>query len=331
MCALPDVLRDLGEDPKELLSRCGVDASIFDDPDTPISHATRSEVVAFCMAATGCEHFGLLVGRKMPLRGFGALGLLMRYSRDLRAALRSLVEYRRFQVHGSMIHFTESTQAAELEYEMYAKDRTTPDQIGDGVIGGLYSVLKELCGPKWEAKEVRLKRPRPTNVAPYQAAFSCSVVFSADRNAVVFDPGWLDTPFSRYDRDLVAYLEKSMGVFAGSTGGDFTRDVRGALRKAILAGEATAPALADTFGVHERTLHRRLTDEGTSFHELLDEQRFDLARVLLEDAKLPIAEVAKRLGYTAASSFCRAFRRWSGMTPETWRERRKMFDYRLLS
>ena len=87
------------------------------------------------------------------------------------------------------------------------------------------------------------------------------------------------------------------------------------------AGCASLPAAADELGVNARTLQRRLADAGLSFSELLADVRHALARDLLRNPELTIAEVAELLGYSEAGNFRRAFRQWSGSTPSAYRRR----------
>jgi AraC-like DNA-binding protein len=76
--------------------------------------------------------------------------------------------------------------------------------------------------------------------------------------------------------------------------------------------------------MHGRTLSRRLRAYGTSFRELADEVRFEIARQMLENTELEVAEIAITLDYADASAFTRAFRRWSDTTPARWRERHSL-------
>ena len=74
--------------------------------------------------------------------------------------------------------------------------------------------------------------------------------------------------------------------------------------------------------MHSRTLSRRLHASGTSFQELVDEGRFEIARQTLEDSVMPVRQIAAMLDYADASAFTRAFRRWSDTTPAQWRATR---------
>jgi AraC-like DNA-binding protein len=78
--------------------------------------------------------------------------------------------------------------------------------------------------------------------------------------------------------------------------------------------------VADLFAIHRRTLNRRLRAQGTTFKALVDETRYEVARQLLRDTRIPVAQVAAALDYSDPASFDRAFRRWSGTTPSAWRE-----------
>jgi AraC-like DNA-binding protein len=87
-----------------------------------------------------------------------------------------------------------------------------------------------------------------------------------------------------------------------------------------MIGIPSAPAVASKLGLKPRTLHRLLGEQGTSFTHLLEHNRYDSARRLLRDSPSPILSIAQSLGYADASAFSRAFRRWSGMTPNEWRK-----------
>lgn len=96
--------------------------------------------------------------------------------------------------------------------------------------------------------------------------------------------------------------------------------VRRTLRKLLLDGHATEGVLAERYSTSTRSLHRMLTTDGTNFKKLLDDVRFEVARQLLTGTDMSAAELAVALGYSDASAFNRAFRRWTGSPPGAWRE-----------
>ena len=97
-------------------------------------------------------------------------------------------------------------------------------------------------------------------------------------------------------------------------------EVRAAIERELATGAPSLPTVARDLGTSERTLQRRLADERLSFRELVESVREQLARSYLAELRLPIADVAFRLGYAETSAFLRAFKRWTGTTPTRWRE-----------
>jgi AraC-like DNA-binding protein len=109
----------------------------------------------------------------------------------------------------------------------------------------------------------------------------------------------------------------------GPASGDLELGVRARLRPLLREGRGEAAAVARALGVSERTLHRRLRDEGRTFREVLESFREAEAERLLTGGRVPLAEVALQLGFSDQTAWNRAFRRWKGMSPTRWLEERR--------
>jgi AraC-like DNA-binding protein len=101
----------------------------------------------------------------------------------------------------------------------------------------------------------------------------------------------------------------------------FAEQVECALPQFVLNGATSADDVARFFGIHQRTLRKRLRADGTHLQELVDQTRFGLARQLLRDTGLPVLEIAAALRYSDPNVFSRAFRNWAGASPRQWRDR----------
>jgi AraC-like DNA-binding protein len=99
----------------------------------------------------------------------------------------------------------------------------------------------------------------------------------------------------------------------------FSDTLRRLLRTELLRGQCSVSDVAGLCRLHRRTLSRRLKAEGTAFRQLADEMRFEIAGQLLSNPRITFSQIATTLGYSEASAFTRAFRRWSGQTPTAWR------------
>lgn len=323
--AIPAVLRQFGVDPQPLLQQAGLDVALFDDPEGIISFAARSRLVQLCVECTGCRHFGLLVGAQNGLQTLGLLGLLMKYSPDVRCALRSLVSHLHLHGRGGMTSLTEDQGEdhgrAVLVYQIDLPRSVATDQIGDGSVAFMFNILRELCGPGWLPQEARFAHRRPKDFEPYRRLLQAPLRFDAPHYELVFDADDLSLRLPRHDPALHRYLQQQIDRLEAEQADDLPRQVRMALRQAFADRRYGAERIAPLFAMHVRTLHRRLRDCGTGFRALVDETRFEMARQLLRDSARDPLQIAELLGYADAGAFARAFRRWSGVTPSQWRAR----------
>jgi len=181
--------------------------------------------------------------------------------------------------------------------------------------------LRELVGADFRPTEVLVGHGEPENVRPFRGLFRAPLRFDAERYALVFSSAWLHRRLRGDDPELRRMLQKQVDAQEARRRDDFPELVRRVLRPALLTGHAQAGRVAALFAMHARTLRRRLSAFDTSFRELLEESRYELARQLLEDSRMEVSQVAAALAYSEPSAFTRAFRRWSGTSPSRWRRK----------
>lgn len=319
--AIPAILSHLGHDPAEVLSEVGLDLGLFDDPDNRISYAARGKLIEHCVARTGCEHFGLLVGQQGGLHSLGLVGLLVRHSPDVRTALQSLVNFLHLHVRGAVPGLAASDGTAIFSYDIYQRRVAATDQIGDGAVATMLNIMRELCGRAWKPLEVRFAHRRPSNIRPFRRFFGVPLHFDAEQNALVFAARWLDQPLPETEPELLQLLQAQVDALEARYADDFPDQVRSVLRTALVTGHFSADNVAALFSIHSRTLNRRLHAFGSSYRELVEEGRYEIAQQMLRDTQIEISQIAGLLSYADASAFTRAFRRWSGTTPAAWRVR----------
>jgi len=121
------------------------------------------------------------------------------------------------------------------------------------------------------------------------------------------------------DPMMRALLEERVSQLKGRPGCEFSDDVRRLLRTRLTSHRCSADDTAELLAMHRRTLSRHLKGDGMGYRAITNEIRFEIARQLLQDTQVSLAQIAAALGYSEASAFTRAFRRWSGQTPTAWR------------
>ena len=317
--SIPEVVRSLGANPVEVLAGAGFKPEFFDNPDTRISFAARNRLLAHCATATDCPHFGLLVGQRAGLHSLGLIGPLVRYASDIRSALQSLVRYLHLHVRGATTSLISDERVGKLTWDVFQPRRDGVVHVEDGALAAIFNIMRALCGSDWKPTEVWFAHPPPTDDGPFRRFFSAPLRFGAERNAVVFAAAWLSRPVLEADDQLRKQIQERIDALEARHVGEFPAQVRSVLSSVLLTDDAGVELVAALFSMRSRTLNRRLAAYGTSFKELADESRFELARQMLEDPSYAVCDAADTLGYADASAFIRAFRRWTGTTPAQWR------------
>jgi AraC-like DNA-binding protein len=316
---VPEVLRSLGADPEKVLAEIGVDLKLFDNPDNRISYPARGRLMAHCAKRTACPHFGLLVGQRAGLLSLGLVGLLAKYSPDVGTALDSLVRYLHLHVRGAVTTLAVSSDQAVLEYQIYQLNAPGSDQVGAGAVAVAFNIVGDLCGRDWAPIEVRFAHRKPENLRPFHQFFQAPLRFDCGQYAVVFPASWLNRRLPDTNPELLLLLQQEISKFEVQEENSFLEQVRSLLRTTVLTGHSSADETAELLSMHRRTLNRNLNVLGTNFQQVVDEIRFEIARQLLEDSAMEVIQIASYLGYSNASAFTRAFKRWSSTTPARWR------------
>ena len=313
------VLDSFGVDPREVLNEAGIDPAMFDNPGNIITYAARDRLFKHCVAKTGCQHFGLLVGQRMDLPSFGLVGLLMKTSPTVGDALRSLVNFLHLHSQGAVATLGQDGDLAVLAYDAFESGLEATDQTGDGAVAMMLNMLRTLCGPDFRPKEASFAHRRPDDIEVFRKLFRAPLYFDAEHYALVFSRDWLDDCPPGADNELQQLVRMKIDDLEAKHSLDLPDQVRSVLRSALMTGHCSEEQIAVLFSMHSHTLSRRLKADGTSFHELVDECRFEIARQMLENTSLSVAQIGAALCYSRSSSFIRAFRRWSDTTPAEWR------------
>ncbi|WP_243370796.1 AraC family transcriptional regulator [Microvirga solisilvae] len=314
------ILSEFNVDSVPLIREAGLDPALFDDGTNVIPHAALGRLLSLCVTRTNCNHFGLLVGMSASILSLGMVGRLMQHSETLGDALRALVSNLCIQNRGSVPSLTVSDDVAIFTFSVYQSEAESADQISDGSLAVAVNAMRSLCGPEWHPLEVLLPRMCPKDQEPYRRHFRAPVRFNQESASIVFPVRDLKLRIPGADPMMRAMLEERIQQMKGAQGSEFSDDIRRLLRMRLTSNHCSADEIAHLLAIHRRTLSRRLKDSGMGYRAITNEIRFEIARQLLTDTQVPLAQIAAALGYSEASAFTRAFRRWSGQTPKHWRD-----------
>lgn len=320
---IPVLLHRGGVDPHELLAEFGLAPSYFENPENVIPFTTVSGIFRRCVERTNCAHFGLLLGQRLSISALGAVGYLGQSTSDVRSALREMTAH--LHLHDSGAFATLSVQGgfATLSYTLILHAVEGSEQILDTSMAVAHNILRGLCGPDWRLSGVHFAHARPADVQPYKKFFGVTPRFDADQSALIFSETWLDRPLPSADPVLHKLMQERASEIQSRIGDDLVGQLRRVLRPLVTSSDCSLAVVADHLGMHARGLNRRLAAEGTSFRAICEDVRFEAACQLLKNTRNTAYQIASILGYSDATAFTRAFRRWSGTGPAQWRASRK--------
>lgn len=305
---------------EQLLHGTGVDADVFGRPDGEITAGQELAIVGNLVAAAdGVPALGLEAGTRYHLTTHGPLGFAVMSSPTVRAALDVVVRFADLTFSYARIAVTADDDAVRVLFDDRALVAAAPPAVRRFLVErdlvALGTTQQEILGGTGAVMGVELAYPAPAYADRYPAYLHREPRFGAEVNALLVDPAVLDIAlpqaeprttaiFEQHCHRLLAQRRRRVGV-AGDVRSELVR------RPSERPSQATVAA---ALAMSERTLRRRLADEGTSFQALVDETASIIARELL-DGGLTVEETAHRLGYSGASSFTHAYRRWTGTTP----------------
>ena len=321
LMSLPAILREFDCDPGPILDGLGFRPDQFVDPDHELPFIALSHLIARCVEATGCEHFGLLLGMRAAPSSLGIAGFMLQTAHDVNSALQALLGHLDLHDQGGVATLAKSGDLTSLGYVIKLSGVSATDQIYDLSMAISCNIMRGLCGEGWNPAEVLISRPQPQDPAPYRRYFRAPIRFNAIESAVVFPAHWLQHELSSADPFLFDYLERQAAELHQTQATDLINQLHRFIRNALITQGCSANAAAGHLCIHERTLNRRLQEKGTTFRQEVGKVRYAMARNCLANSDATNTEIALALGYTDATAFNRAFKRWAGMPPAKWRER----------
>lgn len=317
---LASLMRSLGYQPEPVFQATGFHISEFADPDHRVNFLQTSQLLKRCVEITGCDHLGLVLGEQSCPSHLGVAGFLLKTAPTVQVALQSLVDNLDLHDNGGIASLDVGPDFTSLRYSLHLPETLAREQIYDLSAAVMFQIIRMICGKNWRASSISIERRRPSDVAPYRRFFDTPIYFDATASAITFHSHWLGEVPPTADLLLFRHLQKEADYLHEQQNLEVMDVLPVVLRRALLTERFSSREIADELGLHERSLHRRLKAAGTSFRQQLDAARKSAGEELLENTALPICEIATALGYADSSGFIRAFRRWSGTSPASWRE-----------
>lgn len=317
---LAKMARSHGRDARGIVERHGMDAHVLVDPESLVAPQQVADTFEYCSTIFDDPLFGLRFGSMQDPEVFGCVTALCRSAPTVRAGIRCLIDFLPV-VHApdSEVLLIEGRDTAELTWMVNA-DMGVNDQANYQAAMLNLKLLQAIGGPAFKPSWISLSaEPRKSDLPEIENMLGCKVIRQASRNSVAFPVRALEQPVPSANRLLYKLLGSYLQRVKSAHSPSLVERVESFIRGSLASGGCSIERCAEKTGMSVRTLKSRLAGESVRFSEMVEKQRETLARAHLADRRLSLDEIADRLGYGEQTSFGRAFKRWTGMTPQQFR------------
>jgi AraC-like DNA-binding protein len=267
---------------------------------------------------SGDAAIGLRLGRLLGPSAFGIAGYIAMAGPTLIEALPRVIGYQRLVADGLSLRAETDAQTVRLHLE-YATV-AIPRALSDLLMAGVRCFGAWLLGCEPPLTQVSFRYAQPADTTPHEEVFGRLPQFAAAEDGFGLELAWFHTPLRTGEASLGPLLEaQAARLLAALRNENFVTTVSQLIVDLLPAGAVGISAVADGLHASPRTVQRRLQAHGLTFNRLLQEVRMDLANRYLADGQISLQDIAGRLGYSEHSSFCHAYRQWTGRPPSAAR------------
>ncbi len=314
------VIDSYGLNSESLFEENGISLEDIRKNDVRYPTSLMSNIWEIAVIRTQDPYIAIRVAQHFKPSAYSALGLAMTASRTVNDALMRFSQYSSIISDAIEVTLTEDMNNINLTLIPNANSSThSPIYEISSNMCCLVNMLKEVAGDDLRVKEVHFEQSLPSKFK-LEAFFSCPVKFESNCNKIVFHKHDVCINQHNYHCDLVSSLDQWIENQLRRIKDDMTSNkVKKILFSYLAEGTFTQQNIARCLAMSTRKLQRKLNEEGTTYTELLNDFRKNMAIKLILKKVMPLSEVSCTLGFNNQSNFTRAFKRWTGTTPNQYR------------
>ena len=313
-------LESYGYDSRSLFERVGLDPEKMRDPNARYPDSAGLRLWNLALKTTNDPCFGLVVARYWHPSSLHALGFSWMASESLKDGLERLVRYIRMITDVEQLRLEESDQDYQLKIISPENYPRAPDESFDTFMAVVVDMCRTSYGQDFNPLKVTMKRHAPACSGEFFRVFRSPIEFSAAEDIIFFDKGEINTALPTANAEMARASDQIITEYlAHLDRSQIAIQVKAKMIEQLPSGHMTEETIARAIYLSSRSLQRKLKEEGTTYKDLLDETRRDLASQYIKNSRLSINEITYLLGFSEPSNFSRAFKRWMGVSPSEYR------------
>jgi AraC-like DNA-binding protein len=305
-----------------LLANAGVSRALFENPNARIAESQMRAVWEEAQRRNGEEMIALYASSLPPFGAYRVLDYLIVGSSTLADALNRTARYFHLVNTGISLRVRARRDRIHVEFHSEGESQNILRQYVEYTFACIWLRFRSATGVNLLPKEVHFRHPEPVKSSEYHRVFQSPVRFNHRHNQVILDRKLLETPLPQSDpllcEALDHYAQRMLKQLPVED--DIADDVRQVLRMSLRSGDIHISTVAKKLALSSRSLQRKLLAQGTSYRELLDHTRYELSTDLLRQ-QVDVQEITFSLGFSEPGAFYRAFKKWTGKTPQEFSKR----------
>lgn len=315
------LLRNCSDQVAPVLSEVGLDESILYDPASEVPLAKYVALLEALSLRTD-SNIGLRMGLDLDSTSFGVYGHAARSATDMEMALRCMSRFIVAHIQATRLDLSINDHVVIIDYQITDPTIFQRRQDSELALSAILNCLREISGVEFWPHRVDFEHAAPEDQQLHREIFQCPLHFNQLSNRLHFSRDILSLPLRTSDirlyRALEPLLEQQSKVRSQTM--DFLGRVSRAIAGCLCLGVVSLEQIARSQGMSGRTLQRRLGELGIEFSNLVEDVRRTLALDYIKNKEYSLTEVALLVGYSESSSLSRAFRRWTQLTPQQYRQ-----------
>jgi len=310
----------------DLFKEANIDLSSPNDPENRVPSINMQKAWHLSVQATNDPCFGLAVAKNIQPAALHGLGFSWIASDTLKDALNRLVRYYRILVNAGEIVLEEKDKTLFLWLKIPEHGGRIAYASLDMGLGMFVQLCRLTAGPSFSPIRVEFQRQDPENEKEgsskeFTDYFDCEIAYGQQENKIGFSVEDLEKHLPTANSALARANDQIViDYLARFEKHNITNQIRSTVIEQLPSGVPSQENIASQLHQSVRSLQRRLKEEGTTFKQLVDQVRQELAKQYLKEHQRSIGEITYMLGFTEPSNFTRAFKRWVGVSPQQFRE-----------
>lgn len=308
-----------GLNSREIFKQAGLDPDKLNDPNARYSYENMKHLWLLVSEKTDDACFGIKVAQFWHPTSLHALGYAWMASTSLKEAIERLVRCLRVVNTAVDLVLEEKAESVLLKFPDTTEASFT-DEAMDAALAVIVNMCRISSGEDFHPMRMSMMRKKPACDEKFVDFFRTEISYSADENSISFSRVDIEKKLPTANAELARVNDRIVADYlADLDKNDISAQVRSKIIDQLPSGKVSQESIAKSLNKSLRSLQRKLTNENVTYKSLLESTRQQLGKQYVSNSKYSINEITYLLGFSEPSNFSRAFKRWTGKSPSSYR------------